>query len=125
MAEDGWKQEAMQLRKNHSHDRAAISAFVDLFESNIDRVDSPLLCLALHHIAMSFHVCAGKKTVRKMNKADLEALPGAIYPADRIVNLDSAISGTEAAKGSTLAAQIREQLKIRFIKNYAKKGAGE
>lgn len=79
-----WKREAMQLRENHLNNSAAIWALVDLFESELDHVHSPLLCLALHHAAMRFHKCAGKNTLRKMSKADLKSLPEAIFPSDRI-----------------------------------------
>jgi hypothetical protein len=82
--EDGWKREAMQLRENYRNDSAAMAAFVELFEVELGRVNSPILCLALHHVGMRFHSGAGKKTVRKMLGAGLENLPEAIYPKDRI-----------------------------------------
>jgi hypothetical protein len=82
--QDGWKREAMQLRENYRNDSAAMAAFVDLFESELDHVGSPLLCLALHHVGLRFHKCAGKKTTRKMLGGGLEKLPEAIYPKERI-----------------------------------------
>lgn len=82
--DDGWKHEAMRYRENRKNDSAAFVAFVELFESEIERVNSPVLCLALHHVALRFHKCAGKKTIRKMHKAGLINLPEEIYPKDRI-----------------------------------------
>ncbi len=78
-----WKTEALQLRKNYQDDSSAISAFVELFEK--EGTKSPLLCLALHHVAMRFHKCAGKKTMKLMCGAQLEQLPEEIYPKDRII----------------------------------------
>ena len=83
---DGWRLEALQLRQNHSSDSAAVAAFVDMFERNLPQC--PLLCLALHHMALRFHKCAGKKTLKQMKLAKLEDLPESIYPKDRIVPVE-------------------------------------
>lgn len=80
---DGWHTEALQLRKNHDEDCAAVSAFVDLFEKEIDAMP-PLLCLALHHVAMRFRSHVGPKAIKKFKHTKLEDLPEAIFPADRI-----------------------------------------
>lgn len=85
MSTDGWKEEAARLRDNFKENSAAMAAFVDLFENNLP--DSPVLCLALHHLAMRFHSHAGRKTLKKMMLAKLEQLPQAIYPKERIPKL--------------------------------------
>jgi hypothetical protein len=81
--ESAWKREALRLRENHRNDSAAVAAFVELFERDLAE-STPVLCLALHHVAMRFHSHAGKKTLKRMHRAELEDLPEAIFPKDRI-----------------------------------------
>lgn len=76
MNDDGWKEEALQLRANHKEHSAMMTDFVELFEEcEVGTGNRHLLCLALHHLAMNFHVVAGKKTMKSMMKSCVDDLP--------------------------------------------------
>jgi hypothetical protein len=85
---DGWRQEALADRKRREKDAAAMNAFVDLFEEcEAGTGDRDLLCLALHHIAMSHGSHARKKTLKRGLRSGIEKLSEvapAIFPPDRV-----------------------------------------
>jgi hypothetical protein len=79
---EGWRREALQLWKNYNEYSRQMADFVALFEANIPGVKSaretpgmPLLCLALHHMAMNFHTHAGPKTAKVMLASSVDDLP--------------------------------------------------
>jgi hypothetical protein len=79
---EGWRRETLQLRKNYGENSRMMVDFVALFEANIQSIKAareiagmPLLCLALHHLAMNFHTHAGKKTLKVMLASSVDDLP--------------------------------------------------
>jgi hypothetical protein len=89
MTEDGWKRQALADRKRREKDTAAMDAFVDLFEEcEAGTGDHDLLCLALHHIAMSHGSYARKKTLKRALRSGIEKLSQvapAIFPPNRVI----------------------------------------
>jgi hypothetical protein len=85
---DGWRNEAISFRNKREEDKAAMDAFVDMFEQcEAGTGDRDLLCLALHHIAMSHGSWARKKTLKRGLRSTIEKLSQvapAIFPPDRV-----------------------------------------
>lgn len=85
---DGWRNEALAARKRREEDTAAMNAFVKMFEEcEAGTGDRDLLCLALHHVAMSHGSYAGKKTLKRGLRSGIEKLSQvapAIFPPDRV-----------------------------------------
>lgn len=82
LIDDGWRQEALQLRKNYEEQCAQMQAFRDLLDRTLPdpkigkkSEDLPIACLALHHLAMRFHCSAGPKAMKIMHAARLADLP--------------------------------------------------
>ena len=80
--DEGWRQETLQLRKNREEECAQVQAFVELFEKALPDAKAgkktaglPLVCLALHHLAMRFHSHAGPTAIKIMHAARLDDLP--------------------------------------------------
>jgi hypothetical protein len=89
MSDDGWRREALFLRKQIEEGAATMNALADLFEANIAHVNSPMLCLAFHHVAMNFRSYARKKTLAKALKAEggieeLSKIAPVIFPPNRV-----------------------------------------
>jgi hypothetical protein len=97
--EDGWRKEAMYARKKRQEDTAAMNEFVTLFEEcEAGTGDRDLLCLALHHIAMSHGSFAQKKTLKRGLRSGIEKLSRvapAIFPPDRATSNFSSESKTK------------------------------
>lgn len=92
VASDGWKTEALADRKRREKDMAAMNAFVDMFEEcEAGTGDHDLLCLALHHIAMSHGSYARKRTLKRgLRSGGIEKLSQvapAIFPPHRVPSL--------------------------------------
>jgi hypothetical protein len=87
-AVDGWQREALEDRKRREEDTAAMNAFVNMFEEcEAGTGDRDLLCLALHHIAMSHGSYARKKTLKRGLRSGIEKLSQvapAIFPPNRV-----------------------------------------
>lgn len=82
--DQGWREEALQLRRNHAEDSAVMEALVTLFENMLPDVKTgkgtpglPLACLALHHLAMRFHSHAGPRAMKIMMASTVDDLPPA------------------------------------------------
>lgn len=91
---DGWRQEALQLRKNHAEECAEMAALVELFEATLPSVKDgrkekslAVFCLALHHVSMRFRTHAGAKAIKIMLAAECSDLPETIYPKDRLIDV--------------------------------------
>lgn len=79
---EGWRDEALQLRANYAEDSRVMQSFVELFEATLpnpkDGIKTerlPLACLALHHLAMRFHAQTGPRTLKIMMAASVDNLP--------------------------------------------------
>src|SRR5258708_39694326 len=90
----GWREEALQLHKNHAEECAEMTALVELFEATlpsvtVGRKDKSLavFCLALHHVSMRFRTHVGAKAVKIMLAAQCSDLPEVIYPKDRLIDV--------------------------------------
>ena len=87
--EDAWRSEAIDAREKREEDAAAMDAFMDMFEEcEAGAGDRDLLCLALHHIAMSHGSFARKKTLQRALRSGgvekLSRVAPAIFPPDRV-----------------------------------------
>lgn len=78
----------MYDRDRRVKDTAAMNAFVDMFEAcEAGAGDHDLLCLALHHVAMSHGSYARKKTLKRGLRSSIEKLSKvapAIFPPNRV-----------------------------------------
>lgn len=82
----GWRDEALQHRANYEISCLQVQDFVNLFELALPDVKTgkatsglPLICLAMHHLAMRFHATTGIKCLRTMQAAELQDLPKSFF----------------------------------------------